>query len=198
MRAFRDPAQRGFTLLEVTIASALAVLVGLSVVGLVMAGRDSAATARRQAASTSSLRAASVAMAEDLSQSQTARLSIVELADKNHQVTFQRPVASAAGAVTWGAYDAKMPGGARLRANCSARYTVRKDGDARNLLRQVLADDGTVVREEILVRDVATGSAAKPGLAIVRTGDVYQVTIGLAGSSGTNGQAISFDVVLHN
>ncbi len=188
----------GFTLLEVAVAAALAAIVGLSVVGLVRSGRDGAEITRQQTMATGSLRKASVLIAEDLEQSQLARMAIVTLADKNHQVTFQRPVACVGGATTWGAYDGNAATDERLRAGCFARYTVIKTGSRRDLVRQLLAADQSVLRVDTVVRGVASGSAANPGFACVLTGVVWRVTVGLAGTSGTNGQSLTFDVALRN
>lgn len=188
----------GYTLLEMSMAAMLAVLVGLSVVGLMQAGRSGVTIVRQQAQATGSLRDATARMADELAQSKASRLVVEVLGDQNHQVTFQRPLAQSAGVVTWGTYDVGMAEGERQRVGGYARFTVVASASGRDLVRQTLDDAKKVVRQDVLVRGVATGSAKARGFEMVASGALWRVTVRLAPEGLAPGQTLSFDVSLRN
>jgi len=194
----RPHAQRGFTLVEAVVSASLLMFVGMGAVMLTSVSRDGAAMTRSQASQTNWLRRASMAVREDLAQTTASRLTIATLTDQNHSITFQRPTACTAGVTTWGAYDGSAAEGERMRDDHFTRFTVRAGSNGRQLVRQVLDSTMALVHEDVLAYGLASGSATPPGLRIVASGNLWQVTIGLAATSTQRGASLTFDVALHN
>lgn len=190
--------QSGFTLVEAVVSASLLTIVGMGTVMLMSASRDGASMTRQQAMQTHWLRRASMSVREDLAQTTVARLTIATLGDQNHSITFQRPTDCVAGVATWGAFDPNAPEGERMRDDHFTRFTVTTGGNGRQLVRQVLDSSSEVVHQEVLAYGLATGTAVPPGLQIVPSGDLWRVTIGLAGTTGTTGASLTFDVALRN
>jgi len=188
---------RGFTLIEAVVAASLLMFVGMGAVMLMSVSRDGAQLTRTQARQTNWLRHASMSVRDDLAQTTDSRLTIATLPDGNHSITFQRPTASVAGVATWGAYDASAASG-RLRDDHFTRYTVTMGDNGRQLMRQTLDPSLVVVHEDVIAYGLASGSATPPGLRIVASGDLWQVTIGLAATTAQPGGSMTFDVALHN
>ena len=134
----------GFTILEMMVALTLFAVVAYSLALLLGVGNRSQRTVAKMTTEDRSLRAATLALVDELENSSDATITITALGDGNHQVQFQQPIDVGA-AFGWGVYDRTLGNTPALqnRAGWKIQYTVRTVAAAagavnRQLLRQVL------------------------------------------------------------
>jgi hypothetical protein len=194
----RSRRESGSSIVELTIGGALIAILGVAAMSLTAASRDGAATARVATMRTTSLRNASTVIREDLVQSAVARLTVTKVAGQNDVVTLQRPILTAGAAPVWGAFDPKAAPALRMRADHFTRFVVVGALGGRELRRQTLAPDLTMIAEEVVARGLAGGAAVLPGLTVDQVGDMWRVTIGLEQRPNKPPESIQFDVAPKN
>jgi hypothetical protein len=172
-------------MVEVTMTITIFCVLAYTMASAVGLSNSSRRTVAGIAESNATLRSVVGAIADDLRTSADDRIATVELADGETQLTLQVPVV-AGGAVLWGVpgEDVATVGGDD-QVGWSLRYAVADAADgSRCLTRDVLDADGAVRRSKVIARGLSAGGAAPPGLAVVRTGDVWEVTVTLADAGG--------------
>ena len=202
----RQARSSGFSLVELSAALAVTLVIGVAVMGLVDVSQSGARTVSTETHSSRALRSAAEHVAGDLRQTAQPQLSITTLPDQNHTVTLQVPVGVSGGVVTWGVYDPVLgtDPASRTKAGWSLRYTVRTvllDGVGldRQLVRQILNTGGQVRHERVLLRHVEEGYAAQPGFRVEQNGAMWRVTISARTGTGTGPvHSLAFDVALRN
>ena len=189
----------GLTLVELAISAALLVVLAATVVGTMRASQGGATTVREETAVSRGLRQAMAQVSRDVQQTAASQLTIVTLADGNHRVTLQHPVALSGGVVTWGVHDPVLgvDDATRTQPGWSIRFTVLAEAGDRHLVRQILDGTGAVKHEDVLLRGLEDGSGAQPGFHIVQSGVLWRVTISARGGTGTT-HSDSYDLALMN
>jgi type II secretory pathway component PulJ len=180
--------RQGMTIIEITCTTLI-----FGVLSLVMLnGLDLSESSRRAvdaiATQNAELRAAMRAISDDLRVSSEDRTTLEDLSDGSTLVTLQLPIV-VGGVLAWGVpgeYVARV--GGDDQAGWSVRYEVLAGEDAvRRLMRRVLDDAGNQMRSEVIATGLALGTdggaANPPGIAVARTGDVWEVSVALAGFS---------------
>lgn len=194
----------GFTLLEAMIALGIFVVVGYAVGVAVGAGNHSQRVVTRLAAEDRAVREASNSLIDELRETSDAQINIATLADGNHQVRFMLPI-DLGGTAAWGVDDPVVGGDpvAQNKENWSVRYTVRDvsiDGKTvKRLLRQVLDAALNVQYEKVIVDGLRRGNVDPPGFKVVKTGDVWEITLSTEGrEEGKSGIRAVFHVQTRN
>lgn len=185
--ARRIPARaaRGLTLIEITIAATIFTILGYALVSSLKLSEGSRTAVETLATRSREFRAASRAVVDALRVSNDDTVAIAELADENHAVTLSLPVLDG-GALAWGVPASAQSGpGAvdQIGANVVFAVAVGADGE-RSLVRRVLRSNGTVQEEETLIRGLSRGDVDPPGFQVVRTGEVWEITISLEDKVG--------------
>lgn len=199
MNATRSsPPERGSSIVEIAIGGALLTVLGVAALSLTAASRDGAAAARVATMQTTALRNASEVLREELMQTTAARLVVTEVAGQNDIVTLQRPIPGAGATPAWGAFDNQAAPSLRMRVDHFTRFAVVNGAGGRELRRQTLAPDLTIVGEAVIARGLASGADNPPGLAVDPVGDMWRITLGLARRPNQPPVSIRFDVALKN
>jgi len=166
-------------MITMTIFSVLAYAL-LSALGLSTSSREAV---NSMASANTALRDAVRAIADDLRVSSEDRTVIVAQPDGSSQITLQLPIMVGA-AVTWGvpAEDSALVGGAD-EAGWSVRYSVVEGADGvQRLMRRILDAAGNQVRSSTIAEGLSDGDGgAPPGMTLQMTGDVWEITVALAG-----------------
>lgn len=194
----RAGAQAGVSMVELAIGASLLAVLGVAAMSLVGASRDGAASARLVTMQTKALRSASTTIREDLAQATASRLVVDKVPGQSDVVTLQRPMLVAGSGQVWGAFDPFAPPAARMRADHFTRFVVVPGDAGRELRRQTLAPDMTVIAQEVVARGLAGGADSPAGLTVDPSGDMWRVTIGMARLGNKPAESIQFDVALKN
>jgi len=198
-------ARAGMSLIEMMVSASLLGLVGLIVAWAFEAGVDSQRTVRRIAAGNEVLRVAAGQLRDELRVSEESMLTVNTLGDGNHEVTLAQPI-FVGGNLGWGVYD-PLAGATEAERNLDGwriRYTVDTQpvvpaGVTRRLVRQVLDDLGTVQDQDVLVDGLRAGGDDPPGFTVVRTGDVWEVSLTTEEyDDSQRGRGVRFHVRIRN
>jgi Tfp pilus assembly protein PilW len=192
-------SERGFSMVEVTIGVALAVMVSLAAVALVSVSRTGHERSVSAARTTGSMRDVSIRMREDIAQASNAGHFLVTTnPDGNDVIRMQRPTVTTNGTSSWGAADPSKPLEERMQDGFWARYQVETREGQRVLMRQMLDSLGQVTNEQVIARGIAAGSANPRGLRVETIGMTRRITIGFDSTSNQLTPWTRFDVVLKN
>jgi prepilin-type N-terminal cleavage/methylation domain-containing protein len=191
---------RGFSLLELTVALAVAAVLGGAGVLLMQTSQRSSRSILSDSRSSAGLRRAAETISLDLKQASAANVTIATLGDQNHSVTLRRPVAVSAGAIVWGVLEDELgtDEATRSRAGWSVRYLVAGAAGERTLVRQIVDDLGAVRGERLLLRGVRPGSGANPGFRVTAAGTMWRLELGVDRGGVPEGDAVTFDVSTRN
>lgn len=191
--------QRGFSMVEVMIAVALAILVCAAAVAMVSVSRTGHERSVSAARTTGDMRDISLCMREDISQaSADGHFLVTAGPDGNDVIRMQRPTVTSNGATTWGAADPTLPLEQRMQSGFWASYQVVERGSERLLVRRMLDALGVPTSEQVLARGLAAGNANPRGLRVETIGLTRRVTIGFETTSNQTTPWTRFDVVLKN
>lgn len=186
----RGSVGSGFTLLELMVALTIFAVVGYSLVLIIGVGSRSQRTVSRVTSEDKSLRAATLALVDELEASSDATITITALPDGNHQVRFQQPIDDA-GTFGWGVYDRTLgtTPATQNRVGWKIQYTVRTVAAAtgstnKQLLRQVLDAANVVQSEKVIAQNLRAGNVVPPGFQMVRNGTVWELTLSLTHQIG--------------
>lgn len=185
MNARRRHSRRGgFTLLELTISSAILAVVGYSVSVALELGHESSITVQETAQLARAERRTISTLVDDVRSSTNARISVVADVDGNTDMRLQQPI-EVAGALTWGVRDRRLGSDEAdwNQADWNVRYLV--DGDDR-LVRRVVDAAGATRFEDVLADDLRTDAAA---FRVVQVGEIWEVSI--TTRRGEDGSAFS-------
>lgn len=186
-------AQRGMTVLEITIASTVFAIVAYTMMAGASMGVRSERAVAQMVVESRTLHDACARLEEELSNA--ASLEVLHSVDEDgwSSLQFQMPFTDETGLV-WGVVDRSLGVSAeeRSRVGYSLRYEAVALADGtRQLVRRILDDEDDIVHSEVVVPTLATTGA--PGFTVTDTGAVWVVTIRYA--QGTRAQAQ--EVVLH-
>ena len=163
-------SERGFSMVEVTIGVALAVMVSLAAVALVSVSRTGHERSVSAARTTGSMRDVSIRMREDIAQASNAgRFLVTTNPDGNDVIRMQRPTVTTNGTSSWGAADPSKPLEERMQDGFWARYQVETREGQRVLLRQMLDRFG-VVHLAVAAYNAGPGAVERAG-GIPRNGE---------------------------
>ncbi|MDA1263957.1 MAG: type II secretion system protein [Planctomycetota bacterium] len=189
-------AQGGFTLLELTIAGSVFALIALALKDTVLLADRAQDAVVSRAEEHDDLRDVCRQLADELKGCQSSGMGIITLGNGCHEITFQEPIV-VAGDDRWGIDEPGLDDNGEPREDWSLRYTVI-DAGGRRLMRQVLDDKGDIQRSEVLL-EALSEDAATPGFTLVPAGDIWQLSLALAGSHGLNhGKQLSFQFRARN
>lgn len=182
----------GFTLLEVAISLAIFAVLGVSLATSVEMANGSQRTVYSVAAESRALRESSTRLTDELRTSTDAEITVTTLADSNSQVEFRVPVESG-GNLLWGVYDKRLGAtyDAQNKVGWRLRYTVRRVTTGpgvieRQLVRQILNTASTVWAEDVIAEGLPDGTGATPGFRVVKSGDMWVVTVSTVGKSASS------------
>ncbi len=180
----------GFTVLEMTIASGIFLLVGVALQDTVLMADRVQETVFDRSETSRDLRGIGSQLVDEFKSTQDASLEVQALPSGDDQVTFQTPI-SIGGVDLWGVEELGIEGG-DPQQDWSLRYTV-VDAQDRRLVRQVLDADDAVKSSEVVMGGLSEVEGV-PGFSVQQTGDVWAVTLTLDpdGEAGTNGRSIDF------
>ena len=183
----------GFTLVEVAVSTAIALVLGFLLIGLIKMGGDSYKTVKKIARENIQKRRLKRGIFDELQLTSDSRMRIDRLPDGNDQVTFQIPI-RVNGRKTWGVKDdfPGTPPEERYKENWSIRYTV-KDG---NLVRQLIDPENNVRKSQIIIRDLNRNGNSK-GFKINKTGDLLDINVSTRERTGEL-QRMNFQVLSRN
>ncbi len=213
MKRSSRSSSAGFTLLEATIATTIFGMVGYGLAVAIGAGQDTQQSILTNSISNKELRQTALQVSAELRSCASTNFEVTEGQTGHSQIDFQMPISSA-GSLTWGVYDKRLGQESedQNRVGWSVRYIVEEDagafglespagefGAGRRLVRQLLDDEDEVQLSESVVEGLNSGYGAHPGFAVSAAGDMWTVTINLAGQEeNTNGNQVEFDVWMHN
>jgi prepilin-type N-terminal cleavage/methylation domain-containing protein len=182
-RTERFTARSGFTLLEMMISVSIFAVLGYALLTAVDIAHDSDATVIRISSEDRSVRTSTTSLLDELRSTSDANITVATLADGNHRVRFTVPV-TVAGVLGWGVYDRSLghTPDDQNKVGWSLQYTVRSvtgtDGKpTRELVRQILDAAGSVHSETVLVRGLRSGTQTPAGFKVVRSGDLWEITL---------------------
>jgi len=195
----------GFSLVELTVALALFALVGYALLCAIDSGRDCHQAVMRAVSDNEMIRETAGGLRNELRVSSDDVITVETLGDLNHQVTFMLPIL-VGGALAWGVYDQAYGADEELRTkeDWSVRYTSRMvtmgpGPQVRALVRQILDDEGEVFEEEVLVPELRGGDENPPGFTMIKSGDLWEITITTVGRvAATPGARAAFHVRTRN
>lgn len=188
-------SRRGLTLIELTIAMSVFLVVGYVLARSVEMSRDVHGSVEAVANDNADLREVVQRVGDDLRVARTATVDVVTLPTGDQQVTLEQPIV-VGGNPDWGAFVPELgPTEAdRNRPGWRVRYTVRatpfNGGVRRDLVRRLLDDTGVLQREDVLFEGLAGGGTA--GFQVISAGDVWEVRLTAqgVGPDGTGRQAV--------
>ncbi|MDZ4775115.1 MAG: prepilin-type N-terminal cleavage/methylation domain-containing protein [Planctomycetota bacterium] len=178
----------GFTLIETMISLSIFAVLGYSVAVCVDMANQSQRTVYSVAAEGRALRESSSYLTDELRSSSDAQITATTLSDSNTQVDFMVPIESG-GLLTWGVYEKTLGTtyADQNKVGWKLRYTVRNSVVAgvtnKQLLRQILDVAGAVQDEKVIAEGLHSGTANPPGFRVVKSGDMWVVTVSAAGNS---------------
>jgi hypothetical protein len=193
-------SSKGLTFMEVVAASAVSMVLGYALIGMVTMGNTTQATVSQVAEENDQLRTANKELMKELQVANSATMTITTLQDNNHEVTFMTPV-EVSGNPAWGVRDFSLGPDptSQTRENWKFRYTVQNVNNCRKLVRQILDDMDVVQREEVIAENLRSGSDNPPGFQMVQAGEMWELTIGTLGEDASDpGRRVIFHVLLRN
>lgn len=177
----------GFTLLETMVVVAVLGVLTYSLGVTVSASQRSQLAVISVASEGRTLRTTFSTLVEELRASSSDTITVTELADKNHELSFMLPI-TVDGADGWGVYEPKLLADehAGNEQDWRVQYTVvsQVDGSGgvtRSLWRRVVDADGNVQSSNRLIQGLRSGSEDPPGFQAVLTGDVWVITLSTEG-----------------
>lgn len=190
----------GFSLLEVTLASSIFMIIGYVFASAITMGTSSQRLVMQSAEDSESLREATSALRSELKITNDDMVGVTALAGGNHQLAFQVPI-ELGGAVLWGAEHEDI--GPDPIEGWQVCYTVNEEvvgGETeRTLVRQILDDEGNVQVEEAVVSGLGSGAEDPAGFQVQKSGDMWVVTLSLEGQmEGVRGRSSEFHVKTRN
>jgi hypothetical protein len=195
--------QAGLTALEAVISVAAFAVIGYGLAAVMDFGRRSQETVGAIAVNNERRQESTAQLARELGATSDARIQVQALPDGNSQLTFQMPI-EIGGVLGWGVEDRRLGLDAadQVREDWSIRYTVESEAGldvagldltSRRLVRQVLNEQGEVVRSDT-VGDQLRSGAEKPGFHVERVGDVWELRIA---TQSVDHDTPSLDTVIH-
>jgi prepilin-type N-terminal cleavage/methylation domain-containing protein len=198
-------ARAGFTLIEVTVSSALFLVLSY---GLLMA---TSAMFRTHGAVLHSVsdnrmtRSCGSLLTTELRDTTESAVTITTLADGNHELSFMQPI-DAGGSLDWGVHDPTLGPDeeSQNQPDWRIRYTVRTVPDGgnppyRELLRQIVDIDDVVRKEKIIVKGLRSGTDSPPGFTVNKTGDLWEISLATVANDPTlGGRHAVFHVRMRN
>jgi len=185
--------RRGFTLLEVVIATTIFTVIGYTLLQSVALGESSQATIQGIASSNKWTREVHDVMSNELKVSDDDHILVTQLADGNTQLSCMHRI-EVAGVPAWGVFDASLGDTVedQNREDWQIRFTVEEvpaigGGAERALVRQLIDADGTIQTTKVLARGLRDGAADPPGFAAAKVGEMWVIQITEEGR--TNDQA---------
>ncbi len=198
--ARRVPARaRGYTIVETVVAATIFSVVGYALLMAVRLGAGSQQEVIRVATESQSLRESIRALTVELRQTNDSQITVTALGDGNSELTFRHGI-EIAGNYTWGVHDTSLGTDveAQTKEGWSVRYSVTEsvaDGvTTRQLVRQLLDEDGALQQEDVLVRGLCSGTADSPGFLVEDGGAVWVLTISVENKANNKG---SKSMVVH-
>ncbi|MEZ5975388.1 MAG: prepilin-type N-terminal cleavage/methylation domain-containing protein [Planctomycetota bacterium] len=194
----RHQRRGGFTLVELMIAASIMGLIGLGLtqgLHLATSTHDQVAT---RAVTNTNLRASVRNLRNELKSCTEGRIDLANDANGNQILTLQVPVDDGANQ-GWGVYDRNLGANEAEwnRIGWELRYAVGNvQGGRGELLRQIIDDNGNLVRQTSLADNVLVGPDA--GFLVQQTGEVWQVQLTTQDGSSRAPQREEFDVRLRN
>ena len=194
----------GFTLVELSIALGIFAMLGISVAVGVDVANDSQRTVYTVAAEDRALRESTSYLTDELRSSRDNQITVTTLADGNHQLDFKVPI-EVGGALTWGVYDKHLGTtyAEQNKLDWKLRYTVREVVVAgvvnKQLLRQIIDTNSVVHQQQVVAEGLHAGTHNPPGFEVVKSGDMWVITVSTAGkSAGSPGIRAEFHVQARN
>lgn len=181
--------QSGLTLVELSIAMAIAAIGVTAAVTMLSTGQKSQEWINEEGSALGNGRDAVTRVAEDLRNADSGGIEIVTLKDGNHQVTLRTAIGSSDGTTIWGIHERSLGGDddARTKVGWSVRYTVLRRatgagataGTEAVLCRQIVDADDNVVKTTALAAPIRRGDVDPPGFQVQKTGLVWVVRMAL-------------------
>ncbi len=189
----RATPRGGFTLLEVSVATAILAVVGYTLAGAIEMGSSSQRLVTASSSANSATRASSAILVEELGLCQSASLTLTELPDGNDEIELRLPI-TVDGDPEWGVSDPLLG----THAGWRLRYTVVVGADGnKQLVRQIVGDLNQVRTSDVIVPRLIPEQGM--GFDVTPAGDVLQVTISTLGHAGAvHGEEMRFDVLTRN
>ena len=191
----------GLSLIEVSVASTVFLILEYALVGSLQMGKKSTDTVIRVAVENENLRKANHDLVKDLSVASDASITVETLADNNHRVTFMLPI-EVGGNMTWGVWDPALGADpvSQTKENWNVRYTVvtvpdGSGGTTRRLMRQILDLGGLVQLEKPIADGLRSGNDDPPGFRVVKPGIMWQLSVSTIGEEASDkAKTATFDI----
>ena len=106
--ATRAHGERGYSLLEVTVALACTTVLILGVASVLRGGRKASGFVRTETKAVKSLRDSTTLLANDLRNANPKTMSVAEVGDGNHILKISRLLEVRDGVMIWGVYDKSL------------------------------------------------------------------------------------------
>lgn len=196
-------ARAGFTLVEMMVAAAALMVVLYTLANAVGLGSRSQRTVMRVATESDTLRRAVASLSSELKLTSDSLITVTTLADANHELGLSLPI-EVGGSPAWGVPVHTFGVGTQGMPDWSLCYTVQGvpagGGEVnRRLLRRILDETGAIQDEEVICEGLRSGSDAPPGFTVVRSGDLWEVTLTTAGyTTNADGRGAVFHVRTRN
>lgn len=194
----------GFTLVEVSVATAIVAILAFALVSTLQMGDHTIDTVQDVTEVNAESREVMRRLIEDFQVTNDSRITVQVLPDNNHQVTFMMPI-ELSGNLTWGVFDEGLGANPdqQTQENWKVRYTtfnvIEPDGINRQLVRQILDLTDTVQLQETVVEYVRNGTDNPPGFQMVKNGDMWEVTLSTFGEEADDpANVLDFQVWARN
>ena len=171
----------GMTVVEMSISLMIFAVLGGAVLQTVDLSHDSHSAVADVVADNETLREAAKSLGLDLRLSADTRITVTQLADENHEVTFQVPVLDG-NVLSWGVSADYLGLGEGDEVDWSLRYTVEEANGERTLVRQILDDADVLQIEEVIAEGLRSGAEDPPGFQVEQIGDIWEITLSIDGN----------------
>ena len=203
-KGFAKKTDRGLTLIEFAVSSAIFSVLALAMAGMLEVGSASEEGVVVNSGRNRGIRKVQSYLVRELRASSDSRITVGTTPGGNSVLTFSYPVQSG-GSIGWGIRDKSLGSTSdqRNKIGWKVRYTVipkaKNHRINRVLVRQVL-DSGLKVRAtQILARHLRPGTATPPGFKVTKTGRVWKVVISTFGDKDGSGRRMAtFQVLARN
>jgi hypothetical protein len=196
----------GFTLLEITIAAAVSVVLVVGVFGMVKVGRKNTTFVKDETITNRKIRGSGNRLAQELRQSSPQRVTMIRDSSGNLHLKLQLPITLQSGAIVWGVRDDSLgtTEQTKVRPGWSIVYSAvpvfikgvnRVDLQLQRLVRD--ANDNVQHRKTIL-RWLEKGTA---GFDVALSGNMYHVAVSARADQRTGEgpyRNMGFDVAIRN
>jgi prepilin-type N-terminal cleavage/methylation domain-containing protein len=197
--------RRGFTLLEVVVATMIFTVIGFTLLQSVSLGKSSRITVRDIATSNKWTREVHDVMSNELKVSDDDHIQTTQLADGNTQLNCMHRI-QVAGLPAWGVYDPSLGDTAedQNREDWQIQFTVEEvptlgGGVERALVRHLINEGGEIQTTKILARGLRDGAADPPGFAATKVGEMWVIEVTEEGRTNEQaGKGTSFHVKTRN